>query len=443
MPSRSGRVRKRTALSLFSGPGGMDLGLERAGWTVLAQIELDPESVETLNLESERRGSSTRVIAARIEDVDPGDLRDGLRLAQGELELMAGGPPCQPFTTHGLRQAARDPRVESLFPSYFRFVDAFQPRALLLENVDGFLSASLRHRPLAERGKDHDPLAGDEEKGSFLRWFVDQLRDLGYAVSWGVVEAAEYGVPQFRQRAVLIGVRGNDPCFLPPPSYGGRGQPAYRTLEDGLANVDDPGPIQPLSERKVEVYRRIPPGGNWRDLPPEDRADTMGRAYEAEGGLSGWWRRLAWEKPAPTILGMPDHSSTGLIHPDEVRCLSVNECAALQTFPPEFRFAGRPRSQYQQIGNAVPPLLAEHLGKRLMAFLDGDRTPIPAPPVWRRESANRRIGTHGWALPAKVRTPYHLIVRVREDHVWALGAKSRVSPAVATATGPTAALLSQ
>ena len=407
-----------TVLSLFSGAGGLDLGLEAGGWQILVQVDLDPGAVETLCMGAEKRAYETRIFPEPIERVSPSLLRRSLGLRRGELGLLAGGPPCQPFTTSGLRQAMNDQRASSLFPAYFRFIEEFRPRAVLLENVDGMLSAALRHRPLKFRGKDHAPLAPEELKGSFLRRLVDELVELGYSVTWGVVEAADYGVPQMRQRAILIGVRGGEPCYLPPPTHGREGLTPYRTLHDGLAGVKELGPVQPLSERKRRVYRLIPPGGNWRNLPDPTRRATMGAAYFAEGGKSGWWRRLSWNLPAPTILGMPDHSSTALIHPDEVRCLSVNECAALQTFPSDTLFGGTPRSQYQQIGNAVPSLLGQRLGDHLVRFLEGERFAPPDPPRWRKVSANRRIGTHGWAIRQRTGPEYHLIVKVRPDHIW-------------------------
>jgi DNA (cytosine-5)-methyltransferase 1 len=406
-------------ISLFSGAGGLDLGLESAGWSNLAQVEMDADAAETLRWQAARRSGATEVLQERIEDVDPRSLRRSLGLKRGELALIAGGPPCQPFTTSGLRQALTDHRASSLFPAYLRFVSEFQPQALLIENVDGLLSAALRHRPLTERGNGHPPLTDSEQKGSFLRWLLDELVTQGYAVSWGVVEAADYGVPQMRQRAILLGVRGSEPCYLPLPTHGRLGLPNYATLRSALDKVTERGPVQPLSSRKREVYRMVPPGGNWRSLPDHVRRSTMGAAYVAEGGKSGWWRRLSWDTPAPTILGMPDHSSTALVHPDEVRCLSVNECAAVQTFPSGIRFAGTPRAQYQQIGNAVPVLLGEQLGRHLVRFLDGERLARPEPPAWRKASANRRIGTQGWALAEGEGVAYCLNARVREDHVWA------------------------
>ncbi|MCX5068756.1 DNA cytosine methyltransferase [Micromonospora lupini] len=405
----------RDVVSLFSGAGGLDLGLEWAGWNIAAQVEMDPDCVGTLQRQAKNRERPTKVLDRRLEDIDPVQLRDELGFRPGELPLLAGGPPCQPFTTSGRRQGLSDARATTLFPAYLTWVDAFDPQFLLIENVDGMLSAALQHRPLVERGPRW-PLDAplEERKGSFLKWLLDQLGLRGYAVSWGVAEAADYGVPQMRQRSVLIATKGAVPCWLPRPTFGTANQP-FKTLRQALQGVNDLGPVMPISERKKAVYRNIPPGGNWRHLPDALRRETMGRAYHATGGKSGWWRRLSWELPAPTILGMPDHSSTALIHPDELRCLSVNECAAVQSFPAGTEFAGGFRSQYQQIGNAVPPLLGKALGAQLLRFAAGEREEEPLVPAWRQSSANRRPGTHGWTL----REGYHLHVPIRPDHVWA------------------------
>jgi DNA (cytosine-5)-methyltransferase 1 len=412
-------------LSLFSGAGGLDLGLEQAGWRPLAQVEMDADAVGTLELAARRRdklGPSTeaRIYAQPIESLPPRQLRRDLGLAPGELPLLAGGPPCQPFTTHGLRQSISDARASGVWPSYLEYVDEFKPRALVIENVDGLLSAALSHRPLALRGNARMAADPQERKGSFLLWLLKELASRGYTVSWGLAEAADYGVPQMRQRSIIIGVRGTRPCYLPPREFGGEDQPAYRTLREALMDVTGSSPVQPLSERKRKVYELIPPGGNWRDLPEDVQRLTMGRAHLATGGKSGWWRRLALDSPTPTILGMPDHSSTALVHPEDTRCLSVAECAAAQSFPADVEFAGGPRSQYQQVGNAVPPLLGRALGRHVAKFLDGERLPAPPQPMWRKTSANRRIGTHGWLVVRRGKPPeLTLNVKVRDDHVWA------------------------
>lgn len=409
------------ALSLFSGAGGLDLGLEEAGWSILGQVEFEADAAQTLRQRGHNSGHEPVVIENAIENVDSRRLRRNFGLRRGELDLLAGGPPCQPFTTSGLRRALHDRRASALFPAYLDFVSEFQPKALLIENVDGMLSAALRHRPLTERGGRNRPLERDEMKGSFLQWFLGELAEQGYALSWGVAEAADYGVPQMRQRSIVIGVRGTHPCYLPPAEFGPDPLLPVRTVKDALASVGELGPVQPLSARKRSVYELIPPGGNWRDLPIEVQEQTMGAAYFADGGKSGWWRRLDWERASPTILGMPDHSSTALVHPDETRCLSVNECAALQSFPPGSRFAGKPRSQYQQVGNAVPPLLGAALGKRVADAIGGTRFEVPTPPQPRKTSANRRVGTHGWARSDRGSiSKVELLVKVRPDHVWAL-----------------------
>lgn len=401
-------------LSLCSGAGGLDLGLERAGWRTAVQIECDADCVKTLSARS-TRSRKPQIIHAPIEEVSPHLLRRKLGFRKGQLGLIAGGPPCQPFTTHGLRQGIRDERATGVFPHYISFVKEFMPHAVLMENVDGLLSAALIHRRLIDRTKA-DPLRHKEMKGSFLQWLVSELVGLGYSVSWGLVEAADHYVPQYRQRALLIGVRNNRPCYLPPERPDAR----RLTLRDALSKVASPGPIQPLSKRKCEIYRLIPPGENWRSLPRSVQIATMGAAYRAAGGKGGWWRRLSWDEPAPTILGMPDHSSTGLIHPDEVRCLGLNECAALQTFPSGMIFAGKPRSQYQQVGNAVPVNLAENIGRHLLDYWKGKVAKTPERPEWRQASANRRIGTHGWSIPNAKGCVTTLNVKVREDHVWNL-----------------------
>lgn len=283
-----------TYVSVFSGAGGLDLGLDAAGWTPLAQVECDDDAVGTLELAARRRakepdGFETRVICGRIEQVDPKALRHSLGLRRGQLPLLAGGPPCQPFTTHGLRQSIVDRRATEVWPGYLAYVDEFRPQALLIENVDGLLSAALKHRPLLERGGNAAPLDDDERKGSFLRWFIGELNGRGYTVAWGVAEAADYGVPQMRQRAIVIGVRANRACYLPPAKFGQPGQPTFRTLRQAVRGLRDLGPVQPLSARKRAVYALIPPGGIGGACPTTCSgrrwaARTPRRAARAAGG---------------------------------------------------------------------------------------------------------------------------------------------------------------
>src|ERR1700728_1261483 len=125
---------RRTAVSLFSGAGGLDLGLESAGFDVLTQVEMDPDCVETLRLQAKNRVTKTQVIGSKLENVTPGQVLDDLGFAKGQLTLLAGGPPCQPFTTSGRRQGLQDARATTLFPAYLNWVDELAPQALLIEN---------------------------------------------------------------------------------------------------------------------------------------------------------------------------------------------------------------------------------------------------------------------------------------------------------------------
>lgn len=416
---RASKSHKHSMVSLFSGAGGLDLGLEQAGFETLAQVEVDRDCVATLEANHARHRRKPLLLAKGIDDIDASELLRTIGLKKGELDLLAGGPPCQAFTTTGRRRALSDERG-SVVRDYLRILESLRPRYFLMENVTGFLSAALSHRPLAERGKDHLPLMPQEMKGSVLKWFLGELLSAGYTVTWGVLDAVDFGVPQFRQRAFLIGTRSDRPVFLPKPTHRESSNPegpgSWRTLADALQDLPaEPPLVQKLSAFKVSVFEHIPPGGNWRSLPPEQRRKTMGRAYLAEGGKGGWWRRLAWDRPTPTILTMPDHSSTGLIHPAETRCLSLRECARCQTFPDDWVFRGSTRSQYRQVGNAVPVALAKALGLQVRRHMAGKRDAAPPPPAWRKASANQRLGTWGWVVNGKKNDAR--ILNQRPDHI--------------------------
>ena len=405
------------SISLFSGAGGLDLGLDRVGFNILATVEIDFDCRSTLS--ENKFQLKNRLSSISNEDVstfDPLTVLDAFGLKAGDLDLLAGGPPCQAFTTTGKRRGLFDERG-SLVRHYLRILGTVLPKYFLMENVTGFLSAALQHRPLLERGIAERPMLDIEMKGSVLRWFLRELVELGYTVSWGVLDAVDFGVPQFRQRAFLIGTRMQTPVFLPLPTHfenHSNPKKLWRTLRDALVNLDEPDPlVQPLSKNKIKIFSKIPAGGNWRSLSPTMRMETMGMAFHAEGGKSGWWRRLAWDRPAPTILTMPDHSSTGLIHPDETRCLSARECARCQTFPDSWTFVGTSRSQYRQIGNAVPVELGAALGKQILRHMGGEYGEAPSAPVWRKASANQRLGTWGWITKDGIPT----LLNRRADHI--------------------------
>ena len=162
---------------------------------------------------------------------------------------------------------------------------------------------------------------------------------------------------------------------LPTHSQKGTGKNIkWLTLREGLKDLVDPQPeFVPYSENRLKYLRLLTAGQNWRDLPSELKAAAMGGAYKSEGGKVGFYRRLAWEKPSPTVTTSPHQKATDMCHPDELRPLSVRECARIQTFPDDWVFYGSTASKYRQIGNAVPVLLGKAIGEYLYQIIKGDR----------------------------------------------------------------------
>jgi DNA (cytosine-5)-methyltransferase 1 len=259
-----------------------------------------------------------------------------------------------------------------------RFVAAMQPKTFLMENVRGLVSAAIRHRPIKLRpSHGGKPLRPDERPGSVLRLLAKDLSRLrpSYRLDAFEVNAVNYGAPQLRERLLLVGNRYGEAVTFPPPTHGQlavSGLLPFATLGDVIKGVHDENPLlMDFSPRKKRYLSMVPPGGNWRALPLHIARYSMGRAYLAKGGRSGWWRRLSYDLPCPTIVTMPNHASTSLCHPEEVRVLTVRECALVQEFPPDWEFAGRSaQEQYTQVGNAVPVRLGVVAGRVLVDLLE-------------------------------------------------------------------------
>ena len=381
--------KKYNVLSLFSGAMGLDLGIEKTGrFRLLATVEVEKTYCDTVR-HNQNRGllpSDLRVYEADIRTLDPKKMMKELGIKPGELDLLVGGPPCQAFSTAGKRGTVQDPRGELLW-EFLRFVDAFKPKYFLMENVRGLLSAALRHRPIAERpDKGGKPLRDDEKPGAVVRLFADDLMRLSgnpYHMDCFEVNSVNYGAPQIRERALFIGNRYNDVVDFPKPTHGNPEQgnddlfdvgatlSPWRTLREALNGLREATPvIMDFSPRKKSILGMVPPGSNWRSLPELVQKESMGKAYFAKGGRSGWWRRLSWELPCPTLVTMPNHASTSLCHPTETRALSVREYARVQEFPEHWEIVGKPSEQYAQIGNAVPTRLGEVAGNLLATRLD-------------------------------------------------------------------------
>lgn len=298
-----------------------------------------------------------------------------LGIRSGEIELMAGGPPCQSFSTAGRRLSIHDARG-NLMLHYIQWINIFRPKYFILENVKGLLSAPIKHTPHAQRGKDWVPTP-EEASGSALRLVLSEIAKIGYTVNYELVNTANYGVPQKRERVVMLGSRDTGIIRFPEKSHSNDlsdGLPPWRTLRDALAGLIEIKPeYSKYSEARLKYLRQVPAGGNWRSLPLDMQEAAMGGAYRSGGGKVGFYRRLSWDKPSPTVTTAPHQKATDMCHPDQDRPLTVREYARIQQFPDDWEFVGSTSQKYKQIGNAVPVGLGRMLGAAVKDALQENR----------------------------------------------------------------------
>lgn len=358
-------------ISLFSGAMGLDIGLEKAGLDIRIAQDIDPCCVKTAEANGHQciHGDIRELIQ---EDPDCKFLLKPAGLYPGEVFAVVGGPPCQPFSTAGKRLATNDPRG-SLFMEFCHVIKVVRPRFFVMENVKGLLSSTIKHRPLKDR--DKEPLTEEEKPGSAFNVIKNTLMSLGYKIEYGVLDAVHYGVPQFRERLIIIGSRDHEDIFLPVPTHFPSHQdPNYRwrTLRDAIQDLeDDPGEYIQFSEERLKYLRMVPPGGNWRDLPEDVKPIAMGGAYHSGGGKIGFYRRLDYDQPSPTLVTSPVQKATMFCHPTQDRPLSVKEYARIQQFPDDWQFEGKISDQYRLIGNAVPVGLGYAIGQTLRSVAEG------------------------------------------------------------------------
>lgn len=350
----------RSVISLFSGAMGLDLGLKKAGLTIVLGQDSNSDCVATM------KANGCNVYAGDIREIDPQNLLEQAKMQIGEPFLICGGPPCQPFSTAGKRLGINDPRG-SLFMDFIRMIDYIRPRFFVMENVKGIMSAPLKHIPIKDRGADYKR----DEFGTVLDVVLSEFKKLGYKTVYGVLDAVNYGSPQFRERFILIGSRDCEEIFLPFPTHFQMHQNSeyrWRTIADVFNDINPyDNEVAALSEERMEYLRQIPEGGNWRDLPADQIKGAMGGAYTSGGGKAGFYRRLSFNQPSPTVVTSPVQKATMMCHPKENRPLSVRECARIQQFPDDWIFAGTTVAKYMQIGNAVPIGLGEAIGKAIIA----------------------------------------------------------------------------
>jgi DNA (cytosine-5)-methyltransferase 1 len=370
------RIDSRSFVSFFSGALGLDLGLECAGLKPLAANEFDPAACATIR----RNRPNLRLYDCDIRLLTSARLIKDLGLQSGGLFAVVGGPPCQAFSTAGTRLGLNDERG-NVFLHFVNLIADLKPKYAIFENVRGLLSAPLKHRPHDQRGKAFPPLQDDELPGGALLHIITLLEKSGYTTSFNLYNTANYGVPQIRERLVFFASRdGRSVPYIPPfhDEHGRNGLPYWKTLRESMEGVGKTGiECGKFPAKRLRYFRMLRQGQNWRDLPSHLQREAMGASYEANGGKTGFYRRLGWDKPAPTLVSRPTMPATALCHPTKLRPLSVAEYAAIQTFPPDYSFEGKTDEKYRQIGNAVPVTFGKAIGEHLLKFdagmLDGDQ----------------------------------------------------------------------
>lgn len=350
-----------TVLDLFCGAGGLSLGFARAGFKLLKAIDNNPVAIETY----------TRNLGAHAAERNLAD-----RMQLPVADVIIGGPPCQGFSSAGLRQP--DDRRNSLVGRFAEIVAELRPRLFVFENVEGFLTA---------------------EQGDRVVELLDPLIEAGYRLHLRKVNAANYGVPQHRKRVIAIGGLGWNPGFpeITHSAYGAPGAqlasqslplgPSIRQALDELPTptIEAPGMPQghyyrPLQGLELQRAIALKPGQTMKDLPEHLQHESfqrrafrrvmVGTPTERRGGAPSDIKRLKPDEPSKAITG---GACAEFLHPLEHRPLTLRECARLQTFPDCFTFFGSFAHQMQLIGNAVPPLFAQIIAEYLIHDLQVDQ----------------------------------------------------------------------
>ncbi len=339
-------------IDAFCGAGGLSLGLQESGFNVVAGFDLDPKCIETLRL----NGSffTHKAFQADIRDTLNGSILNTLEIGKGEIDLLAGGPPCQGFSVQRTVGDDYDDR-NLLVDDYSDLILEVLPRFFLLENVPGIGG---------KRGK------------SIMEKFKAKISSHGYFLHETVLDAQNFGVPQRRRRYILVGELSNHPKFIWPESTGWPAKTVRETIGHlPAAPRDGDHPDYPrhradkLSKLNLKRIRSIKQGQSRIDLPEELLAEC--HLQDADKiGHRNVYGRMPWDDVAPTITARFDSFTRGKFgHPEQDRSISLLEGALLQTFPEEYKFSGNKVEVARQIGNAVPPKFSQALGEAIKTAL--------------------------------------------------------------------------
>ncbi len=384
-----------STVDLFCGAGGITEGFRQAGYHCLYANDCMPAAIETF----EENHPGVWADCENIERVNPADIRAKLKITKGELDVLVGGPPCQGFSINAPERFLSDPR-NKLFKDYVRFLEEFEPKTFLFENVPGLLSL------------------GD---GKVLDRILSEFARLDYRVTVKILFAAHYGVPQERWRLILLGSKAG--IISPPnPTHYAAGRANFRggggvltfqltasdkrtlmravTVREAVGDLPrlamgegaevigytferasefahsmrNPEGVTynhfaaKLSKQNFERMKHVKPGGSWRDIPHELLPKGMQRACKSDHTKR--YGRLRNDGLAGTVMTKCDPHWGAVFLPDQDRSLTVREAARFQSFPDTYRFLGPRVLQYEQVGNAVPVLMARTIARQIRTHLE-------------------------------------------------------------------------
>jgi len=321
-------------IEVCAGCGGLSSGLMKAGLFPLLLNDNNKDCCKTLQMNHE----NIEVLCDNMKNLN-------ISKYIGQVDLFTGGVPCQSFSQSGLRKGLNDSRGE-LLVNFIEMVFLVKPKIFMIENVKGLVS--------------HD-------KGNTIKKIISDLcaNDL-YEVKYKILNANHYDVPQKRERVIIVGtLKSLGMKYEFPEALDER-----KVLKDVLLNVPQSIGAK-YTDHKKELFRKIPPGGCWINLPEDLQKEYLGKSYLSGGGKRGILHRLSMEKPSLTLLCTPSQKQTERCHPNEERPLTVREYARIQTFADNYTFVGSISSQYKQIGNAIPVNMAYHMGLSILKCLEG------------------------------------------------------------------------
>lgn len=323
---------KYTFIEVCAGAGGLSYGLIKSGFTPIMLNDNNKDCCETLK----RIHPNTNIICNSMDKIDYSIYID-------KVDLLTGGVPCQSFSQAGLRKGLEDARGD-LMLKFIDILNLVKPKLFMIENVKGLLT---------------------HNNGKTIKKIIATINENNlYSITYKCLDASKYEVPQKRERVFIVGVLKslNRSFEFPKESIN------KKILKDVLINVPISNGLK-YNQRKQELFKMIPQGGCWINLPENLQKEYLGNSYNSGGGKRGILHRLSMEKPSLTLLCTPSQKQTERCHPLEDRPLTIREYARIQTFDDDYEFSGSVNSQYKQIGNAVPVELAKHMGKSLISLL--------------------------------------------------------------------------